>query len=331
VTAAGLAVSACSSSEPEGSAVTEDPSTSSSVSVSTPPTSGASGVSGTTGTNASAGCNAEATQVDIGTYVEQSRVVGDSMDTWMIRLPKNYSQEVAAPLVFNFHGAGSNPKEQVLYSNFDAHADEDHAILVAPKSRERAWSPLKGPDAELIDYLLAEIPARYCVDLDRVFSTGMSSGAFTHGGARVHPPRRVCGLCRCDGQLLFSRCMWGTEPIDIMTFHGTADPIVEFGNEQPIDGIATEGGVAARFATGWSQHNGCDPQPEDTKIGSDVTQRVWAGCEDGGSVTFYVIDGGGHTWPGAIALPEQRFGATTTTISATDLIWEFFMSHSLGD
>ena len=329
--AAGLAVSACSSAEPEGSAVTEERSTSSSVSVSTSPTSGASGASGTPATNASAGCQSQVPHVDIGTYVEQSRVVGDSMDTWMIRLPKNYSQDVAAPLVFNFHGAGSNPKEQVLYSNFDAHADEDHAILVAPKSRERAWSPLKGPDAELIDYLLAEIPARYCVDLDRVFSTGMSSGAFTTAVLACTHPDAYAAFAGVTANFYSVEACGGTEPIDIMTFHGTADPIVEFGNEQPIDGIATEGGVAARFATGWSQHNGCDPQPEDTKIGSDVTQRVWAGCEDGGSVTFYVIDGGGHTWPGAIALPEQRFGATTATISATDLIWEFFMSHSLGD
>jgi polyhydroxybutyrate depolymerase len=40
-------------------------------------------------------------------------------------------------------------------------------------------------------------------------------------------------------------------------------------------------------------------------------------------VTFYTIEGGGHTWPdGLVDLPA--FGATTRTIDATDLILNFF-------
>jgi polyhydroxybutyrate depolymerase len=279
----------------------------------------------------SAGCGAEAPKIDIGTYVEESRPAGDAMDYWRLRLPTDFSNDTPSPLVFAFHGAGSNPAQQVLYANFDAHADEDNAIIVAPKSRESAWRPLNGPDLELIDYLLTEIPKRFCVDLDRIYSTGMSSGAFTTATLACTHPGEFAAFAGVTANFYAKAVCSETEPIDIVTFHGTADPIVKFGDAKPIDGIPTEGGVAAGFATGWAGHDACDPEPVDEKIGEDVTKRTWPGCDAGGSVTFYVIDGGGHTWPGSIALPEERFGPTTATISATDLIWEFFMSHRLGD
>jgi polyhydroxybutyrate depolymerase len=40
---------------------------------------------------------------------------------------------------------------------------------------------------------------------------------------------------------------------------------------------------------------------------------------------LYVIDGGGHTWPGSIDV--ARLGATTHEIYATDEIWDFFQAQ----
>jgi polyhydroxybutyrate depolymerase len=42
-------------------------------------------------------------------------------------------------------------------------------------------------------------------------------------------------------------------------------------------------------------------------------------------VILYVVEEGGHTWPGAIDVPG--LGSTTHEISATDLIWEFFANQ----
>jgi len=44
-----------------------------------------------------------------------------------------------------------------------------------------------------------------------------------------------------------------------------------------------------------------------------------------GDVVLYTIDGGGHTWPGAIAVP--RLGATTQEVNATDEMWSFFVAQ----
>jgi polyhydroxybutyrate depolymerase len=51
-------------------------------------------------------------------------------------------------------------------------------------------------------------------------------------------------------------------------------------------------------------------------------------CPSGLAVELYTIEGQGHAWPGG----EKgiRFGnvdSPTTEISATDLMWTFFMRH----
>jgi poly(3-hydroxybutyrate) depolymerase len=40
---------------------------------------------------------------------------------------------------------------------------------------------------------------------------------------------------------------------------------------------------------------------------------------------LYVIEGGGHTWPGARDVP--RLGKTTHSIDAKSLIWDFLAAH----
>ena len=41
---------------------------------------------------------------------------------------------------------------------------------------------------------------------------------------------------------------------------------------------------------------------------------------------LYVVQGGGHTWPGGHA-DVTLLGQTTHEVSATDLIWRFFISQ----
>ena len=77
----------------------------------------------------------------------------------------------------------------------------------------------------------------------------------------------------------------------------------------------------------WAAHNHCDPTFHDERLGSEVRKRVWTGCDEGSETVFYIIDGGGHTWPGSI--PIASLGKTTTQIDASATIWKFFQSHTL--
>ena len=44
-------------------------------------------------------------------------------------------------------------------------------------------------------------------------------------------------------------------------------------------------------------------------------------CDEDATLELYVVEGGGHVWPGAPGATQE--------ISATDLMWDFFQAHPL--
>ena len=78
----------------------------------------------------------------------------------------------------------------------------------------------------------------------------------------------------------------------------------------------------------WAAHDHCNAKYTDARLGSQVVRRTWSGCAGSSAVVFYIIDGGGHTWPGAIPIPT--LGLTTQQINASNVIWKFFSAHQLA-
>jgi poly(3-hydroxybutyrate) depolymerase len=106
--------------------------------------------------------------------------VGGQTATYLLSVPKNYDKNVAYPLLFAFHGAGVEPAMFVTYFNLPTVAGAK-AIVVTPQclGGAAAWSESR--DLPLFDALLAKMQAQYCVDKQRIFAAGHSSGGmFTH-------------------------------------------------------------------------------------------------------------------------------------------------------
>jgi polyhydroxybutyrate depolymerase len=80
----------------------------------------------------------------------------------------------------------------------------------------------------------------------------------------------------------------------------------------------------------WAARNGCEPTPHVESIAADV-DRFQFPCPAGAEVVLYRINGGGHTWPGSEFSKsiESIVGPTTSSISANDIIWHFFMDHPM--
>jgi polyhydroxybutyrate depolymerase len=116
-------------------------------------------------------------------------------------------------------------------------------------------------------------------------------------------------------------------PMPIVAFMGTDDQVVPFhGGKVQCCGGATLRAAPDAMA-GWAERNGCDELPDEERVGTEVRTHTWPGCDVGAETVFYIVDGGGHTWPGAIAV--SRLGMTTTQIDASETIWEFFKAHPL--
>jgi len=82
----------------------------------------------------------------------------------------------------------------------------------------------------------------------------------------------------------------------------------------------------------WLKLNDCDASSCATDVLSKpddeltVTRTSYGPGKDGAEVVLVVVEGGGHTWPGR----KPRFlGKSTLTVSANDLIWEFFEKHPM--
>jgi polyhydroxybutyrate depolymerase len=67
-----------------------------------------------------------------------------------------------------------------------------------------------------------------------------------------------------------------------------------------------------------------------TKIddGTTVQRKTYGPGKDGAEVILFVINGGGHTWPGR-EIGQRLLGKSTKNISANDLMWEFFKRHPM--
>ena len=61
----------------------------------------------------------------------------------------------------------------------------------------------------------------------------------------------------------------------------------------------------------------CDGNAIEERVSGEVIRYHWRGCE--APVEWYLVEGGGHTWPGARSL--QGYGHTTREISASKLIF----------
>jgi polyhydroxybutyrate depolymerase len=77
----------------------------------------------------------------------------------------------------------------------------------------------------------------------------------------------------------------------------------------------------------WAAFDGCGTPPTTSFVADDVQRLVWPGCFANGAVELYRIIGGGHTWPGSTPVRASRLGSTTSSISATKLMLDYFDAH----
>ena len=254
--------------------------------------------------------------------------------TYQLYIPPAYKGTKRVPLVFDFHGYGSNAVQQMFYGNFKPQANQNDFVIVAPDGQTNGGGRhfnLTGEkglqnDIAMVSSLLSHIEATLCIDPTRVYSTGMSDGGATTSVLACLLPDKFAAFAAVA--LIVYCGSKATRPVPIEAFSGTADPVVPFnGGQVSCCGHPTLPGAPASMAA-WAAHNHCSSKFTEVRLGSEVRRRTWSGCKSGSAAIFYIIDGGGHTWPGSI--PISRLGLTTQQIKASDVIWKFFSAHKLA-
>jgi polyhydroxybutyrate depolymerase len=269
---------------------------------------GACAVPPPVGTPRGTGCGKPAVRASL---QPQKILSGGAIRDFFLTVPATYDERVPSPIVFNFHGHGSNATQQYLYTQLDAKGAARGFIVVTPNGIDEQWDYT----APSVDFTFASDLVRYldsvlCIDDNRIFTTGMSNGAAFSSAVVCQTDIGFDAFASVTA--LTPACANGAQ-VPMLAFHGTADPIVSYT-------------IAGPFTASWATRNGCDATPVETRIEPDIQKRTFVGCDPGLSATLYSVEGGGHTWPdGLVDLPQ--FGATTRTIDASDLILDFFAAQ----
>jgi polyhydroxybutyrate depolymerase len=252
--------------------------------------------------------------------------------SFIVDVPPAYDGSSDVALILNFHGNGSNADQQRLYTQLVAVTD---AIVVAPEGTgdPQHFSLVPGPQNPDIAFARAIVDAvsgDFCVDPDRVFSTGISNGSGLSAEIACAAPDVFAAVALVAATIGPLGCDPSTR-IPVLAFHGTADAVVPF-TGGPLGGGQNVGLVLPSAQEGigrWAEQNGCDPEPTEERFGNDVVHGTFSGCD--ADVEYHWVEGGGHVWPGATDQGRAGLlGANTQTIDASELISEWFEDHPRG-
>ena len=269
---------------------------------------------------------------------------GGQLRLVIVHVPAHYTGKAAMPLVLNLHGSESDAHAQEVFSGMDVTSDADGFIVAYPQALISAdngydWNipgvPLLGgqyppagaaDDVAFLTGLVRDIAARYCVDLRRVYATGMSGGARMASQLACDASQTFAAAAPVSGLRFPSPCP-AVRPVPVIAFHGTADPVDPFAGHGQAYWTYPVPQAAAR----WAARDGC-PASARTVAGHGYTLTDYAGCRAGTAVELYALDGEGHEWPGGPAMPAvitKALGPQTGAVNANAAMWEFFQAHPL--
>lgn len=231
-----------------------------------------------------------------------------------------------APLVIDLHGLTVSPLEHDALTGMAEAATERGFVLAQPRGKDPGpfWSaeprsPLSAADVAFVRALVDDAAVRTAIDPNRVYAMGWSNG-----GGMAH--RLACdaadvfaAIGPVAGAHPLDRSCDATDRVAVIAVHGTDDDFV------PFDGLGPLLPSIPEWATDWAMRNACANGPTEQRIADDVVALSWTECADGTAVVLYVVEGGGHSWPGT---PDpEKLAETTSSISATELILDFFAQH----
>ena len=269
--------------------------------------------------------------------------IGDHVRSYLVHIPPSYDPKRPAPIVLALHSAAMNGATMARFCGLNEKADRSGFVVVYPNGTGSTplflyWDAggVRGrpsDDVGFVAKLLDDLGTVVNVDPRRVYATGMSNGAMMCYRLAAELSDRIAAIAPVAGTMAIETCQ-PRRPVPVLHFHGTSDGLVLFGGPDEripknLKFLSVDDSVRT-----WAKLDGCPDTPTIVRLpdladeGTTVVRRSYGPGKDGAEVILYVIEGGGHTWPGRD--PRVRFlGKSTRDISANDLIWDFFQRHPM--
>jgi polyhydroxybutyrate depolymerase len=309
-----LALTSCSSSD--GTDASGTPAAGSATEVSAAETAGS--------TEAAAPAVTEAQSTTVASTVPELATTTEAPTTTVdpaikrpydVFVPSTYSDATAMPLVLLLHGHGVTGDIQEAFFQFQPLAESRGFLYVHPTGEigtdgDPYWNATDGccardhGEADDVNYLMAiisQVSEKYNVDPKRIYLAGHSNGGFMSYRMACDHAETIAAVVSLAG------ATWGdpakcapSEPVSVLQVHGTADDTVLFAGGE-FGGVKVPGAQAT--VDTWATYNGCTTPAtvattqldlDGNLEGNETDVATFSGCETGGDVALWSINGGAH-------------------------------------
>ncbi len=165
--------------------------------------------------------------------------VGADQRMYIVSLPDEYDASHPYPVIFGFHGRGGSADGVTnnYYLGLEVPGGTP-SIFVYPDglpddNDQKGWPNTNGRDVAFFDAILAELATGYCIDENRVFSTGHSYGGMMSHTLACERASVLRAVAPVAGAMFFGGNCSGQ--IAALGIHGNPDGTVDY--EQGLSAI----------------------------------------------------------------------------------------------
>lgn len=262
---------------------------------------------------------------------------------YRVHVPASYSPSRPMPLVLTLHGGAGNMDLQANDSYYGQISKSEQAgyIVVFPNGFSKlksgkvaSWNAgnccaaardQNVDDVSFIRELIKRLSHRLMIDQHRIFANGMSNGGMMSYRLACEMSDVFTAIASVAGTDNTKTCS-PEKPISILHIHAKDDELELFNG-----GAGRKSSMVAPFVSvpdsiaKWVTLNSCSPTPKRVFENAGAYCETYSQCRAGVEVKLCVTATGGHSWPGG--KKPRGDGATSTALSATDVISDFFSSR----
>lgn len=262
---------------------------------------------------------------------------------YLVKLPPGYRQGSPAPLILAFHGGGGSAGFMANESHYGigSKAGQMGAIAIFPNGISPLPSGMMGTwnagnccasardknidDVGFVRKIIEDAKARWTIDSNRVYATGMSNGGMISYRLACQLPEHIKAIAAVGGTDGMGECSPG-KPVPVLHIHALDDDHVLYNGGMGPAG--RDPGKEADFRSvpstieKWKAIDGCSGAPTRVLEAAGARCDRWM-CSAGAQVQLCSTDAGGHSWPGGGKTRSGK-GAPSQAMSANDAMWDFF-------
>ncbi|MGI8557516.1 MAG: alpha/beta hydrolase family esterase [Solirubrobacteraceae bacterium] len=251
--------------------------------------------------------------------------------TAVLHLPPNVHAGRALPLLIALHGANQNAAFFEPYSGFSRIADTERFAVLYPNAvgLHSFWNindsdKSAANDVQFISDAIDAAASRACLDIARIYATGVSNGGGMAARLACQLSTRIAAIAPVAGGYRSLGACRPSSAVSVLEVHGTSDGVVPYNGTSNAVAYVDGAGSVSSFLSGWLARDRCRTRKVRTRrIAPQVLSELWSSCPQGAAVGHLEVVAGEHQLPGAL----PRDGGPRSTFSAPWLIWRFLRSH----